>query len=352
MEWKQVGKKNWRTIVNSVLILILIVLVGMMMLQIRDLQGTARVINYAGLVRGATQREVKLEITGTENDELIQYLDDVFSGLKYEDGHYDLIKLKDDNYLQKLDIQMNYWQSLKREISKVRVSGYENTDIVSMSETYFGLADDTVSAAEKYSEQIAKRIRWLEIASAVDMVALVAMLIGETVEAFQFARKNKMLEKRAYIDLHTGLPNKSRCEELLHDMEFITDPTACIMFDLNNLKHVNDTLGHSVGDQLISNFARLLREAVPSKDFVGRYGGDEFIAVLYHTDRRGIKNVLLALQEDVDEFNSYGKGERISYAWGWALSADYNHCTLRTLFDAADKYMYSNKQRTKMGRQD
>lgn len=171
MEWKQVGRKNWRTIVNSVLILILIVLVGMMMLQIRDLQGTARVINYAGLVRGATQREVKLEITGTENDELIQYLDDVFSGLKYEDGHYDLIKLKDDNYLQKLDIQMNYWQSLKREISKVRVSGYENTDIVSMSETYFGLADDTVSAAEKYSEQIAKRIRWLEIASAVDMGA-------------------------------------------------------------------------------------------------------------------------------------------------------------------------------------
>lgn len=62
-----------------------------------------------------------------------------------------------------------------------------------------------------------------------------------------------------------------------------------------------------------------MRGAVPAKDFVGRYGGDEFIAILYQTDRRGVKNVLLALQ---------------------------------TLFDAADKYMYTNKQREKLGRQD
>lgn len=49
-----------------------------MMIQISRLQGTARVINYAGLVRGATQREVKLEITGNQNEELIKYLDDIF----------------------------------------------------------------------------------------------------------------------------------------------------------------------------------------------------------------------------------------------------------------------------------
>lgn len=322
------------------------------MFQIRNLQGTARVLNYAGLVRGATQREVKLEITGTENDELIQYLDDILSGLKYEDGHYDLVKLKDANYQQKLDVQMNYWQGLKREIHKVRVSGYEQTDIVAMSEIYFGLADDTVSAAERYSEQIATRIRWIEITSAVDMVLLAAMVIEEMLSAIRIARKNKVLEQKAYIDLHTGLPNKSRCEELLNEVKFITEPTACLMFDLNNLKHVNDTMGHSVGDQLIANFARLLRNAVPAKDFVGRYGGDEFIAVLYNTDRRGIKNVLLALQEDVDVFNSHDRGEPISFAWGWALSSDYSHCTLQTLFDAVDKYMYTNKQHTKQGRQD
>ena len=58
-----------------------------------------------------------------------------------------------------------------------------------------------------------------------------------------------------------------------------------IMFDLNNLKRANDTYGHAVGDQLITNFARLLRNAIPAKDFVGRYGGDEFITNYYTDDK-------------------------------------------------------------------
>lgn len=77
--------------------------------------------------------------------------------------------------------------------------------------------------------------------------------------------ENKLLEHRAYTDAHTGLPNKSACKELLGNKEIISEPTACIMFDLNNLKTVNDTMGHSAGDQLILNFARLLRNVIPEK---------------------------------------------------------------------------------------
>ena len=88
--------------IQSCLILILIVLIICMMIQINRLQGTARVLNYAGLVRGATQREVKLEITGEQNEELIKYLDDILSGLRYQDGHYDLV-----NYMTR-NIRINY----------------------------------------------------------------------------------------------------------------------------------------------------------------------------------------------------------------------------------------------------
>ena len=80
----QTNKKNKHIlgIIQSFLILILVVLIIFMMIQISRLQGTARVINYAGLVRGATQREVKLEITGNQNDELIKYLDDILLTLE------------------------------------------------------------------------------------------------------------------------------------------------------------------------------------------------------------------------------------------------------------------------------
>ena len=332
------------SIIQSFLILILVVLIIFMMIQISRLQGTARVINYAGLVRGATQREIKLEITGNQNDELIKYLDDILSGLRYQDGHYELVKLYDKEYQEKLKIQSDYWEKLKTEIEAVRSVGYENTDIVNMSEIYFKMADETVFAAEKYSEKIATKIRTIEILSAFDMLCLVILVIVQTLMAMKMAVKNKLLEHRAYTDAHTGLPNKSACKELLGNKEIISEPTACIMFDLNNLKMVNDTMGHSAGDQLILNFARLLRNVIPEKDFVGRYGGDEFMAVIYHTSQTEVEEILKCLCLEKDRLNNREDKMLIDYAYGWALSANDGKYTIQTLLDKADSYMYENKK--------
>lgn len=332
---------------QSILIIFLIVMVVMMMVQISHLQGTARVVNYAGLVRGATQREVKLEITGDQREDLIHYLNQILSGLKYEDGNYDLVSLNDENYQNCLDKQMTYWKKLKKEIYKVRKKGYENTDIVEVSERYFEYADRTVTAAEKYSEKIARRIRTIEYITVFDMALLVALLIFQYAQKLKMAKANRALERKAYMDVHTGLPNKSKCEELLRDTSLIDEPTGCIVFDLNNLKMVNDSLGHTAGDSLISNFARIIRNVIPSSDYVGRYGGDEFMAVIYSADEKKMKEILNKLEKEVERFNEYGKHMPISYAHGWAISAEFRECTLRTLFDRADHSMYLNKQEQK-----
>ena len=336
--------KNIIGIIQSCLILILIFLIVFMIIQINRLQGTARVINYAGLVRGATQREVKLEITGNQKDELIKYLDNILSGLRYQEGQYDLVKIHDKEYQDKLRIQSEYWEKLKTEIGEVRSKGYQNTDIVNMSEIYFEMADETVSAAENYSEKIARKICTIEILSALDMLCLVILVIMQTLMAMKMAVQNKLLEQRAYTDSHTGLPNKSACEKILNNKEIIDEPTACIMFDLNNLKTVNDTMGHSAGDQLIMNFARLLRSVIPEEDFVGRYGGDEFMAVIYHTSKAEVEDILKYLRREKDRLNGNENPMSIDYACGWALSEDYKECTMQILLDKADSYMYDNKQ--------
>ncbi len=352
--WEQKKKlQNFFTAVQSILIVILIALVSTMMVQIEQIQGTARVINYAGLVRGATQRLVKLEITESPHDKLIQYLDDILNGLKYGEGEYELVRIPDETYQSKLDEQVAYWDKLKKEILLVRKGGYLKTNVVAMSETYFGLADQTVTAAEDYSETLARHIRTIEYLSAADMILLLLLILRHYVAARNIAKANKVLKQKAYLDVHTGLPNKSRCEELLQDSSFISkeEPTGCLVFDLNNLKTVNDTLGHSAGDVLIANFARILRNTIPSMDFVGRCGGDEFMVVLYHTDETQIISHLETLREEVERFNQYGKHTPISYAFGWAVSTEYTECTLRTLFDKADHYMYLNKHKSKMGRE-
>ena len=213
-----------------------------------------------------------------------------------------------------------------------------------MSEIYFTMADETVSAAESYSEKIATKIRTIELLSALDMLSLVILVIMQTLRAMQMAMQNRLLEQKAFIDAHTGLPNKNACNELLDKKDMITDPTACIMFDLNNLKTVNDTMGHSAGDQLIMNFSKLLRSVIPEKDFVGRYGGDEFIAVIYHTNEAEIKEILKGLYREKDRLNSYENQIPIDYACGWALSSGNMSCTMQMLLDDADANMYKNKQ--------
>lgn len=337
--------------IQSALIIILIVLVVNMMVEIKNLQGTARVINYAGLVRGATQRAVKLEVIGNSDDELIEYLDNVLADLKYEDGEYNLVSLRDTDYQKKLDILIDYWGKLKNEINNVRENGVDNSDIVDMSEMYFSLADQTVSAAERYSEGIADNIHFIETITVIDMAGLLLLIIIQMIQAIIIVRKNKVLEQKAYLDAHTGLPNKSRCEEVFHDLRFLDKNVACIMFDLNNLKIANDTLGHSVDDQLIVNFANILRNVIPSKEFVGRYGGDEFVAVIRDMPKEDVIGLLEKLKEKVEDFNDYGKNIKISYAYGWAFSNDYTECTLRTLFDRADKHMYENKRLVKLAQQ-
>lgn len=336
--------KNIIGIIQSCLILILIFLIVFMIIQINRLQGTARVINYAGLVRGATQREVKLEITGNQKDELIKYLDDILSGLRYQEGQYDLVKIHDKEYQDKLRIQSEYWEKLKTEIGEVRSKGYQNTDIVNMSEIYFKMADETVFAAENYSEKIAIKIRTVEFLSALDMFCLVILIIMQTLTAMKMAMNNKLLEQKAYMDAHTGLPNKDACELLLNTPEKVKESTACIMFDLNNLKIVNDTMGHSAGDRLIRDFARLLRSVVPEKDFVGRYGGDEFMAVIYHTGKTEVEDLLKSLYREKDRLNSNENQIQIDYACGWAFPDEDGAYTMKMLLDKADVYMYENKQ--------
>lgn len=336
-------KKKIGTILKTMLILFLAGLVIIMMVEIRKIQGTAKVVNYAGLVRGATQREVKLEIAGNANDDLMAYLDDILDGLKYGDGVYDLARLPDSTYQNGLDRQIEYWTKLKSEIISAREKGYKNTDVLGMSETYFKMADKTVSAAENYSERVAGIIRIVETLSVTDIIMIVMLIIQQTIAGIRIKNSNKILEKKAYIDLQTGLPNKSKCEEMLHDYEYISEPVGFVMFDLNNLKRTNDTYGHAVGDQLITNFARLLRNAIPSKDFVGRYGGDEFIAIITQTTKEEILLIMEEVHSTVKHFNENIHKVEVSYAYGYAFSEDYSECTMKTLFNKADKHMYENK---------
>lgn len=121
-------------------------------ISIHGLQGNARVINYAGVVRGATQRLIKKELNGQPDDELIRRLDGILAELETGDGQNGLVRLDDDSFQDLISQMQTQWTQIKEEIGRVR-AGTDGARLYQQSEDYFTLADQTVSAAEDYSER-------------------------------------------------------------------------------------------------------------------------------------------------------------------------------------------------------
>lgn len=134
---------------------------------------------------------------------------------------------------------------------------------------------------------------------------------------------NRILQRKVYLDEATGLPNKNKCEELLDAPDPPDGNTALCVFDLNNLRTVNNNLGHDKGDKYIRSFAEQLRLAVPSQHFVGRDGGDEFIAILYGVDWDGAQDVLRSIRAQTAEYSRQHPEMPLSYAAGCAIASDF-----------------------------
>ena len=333
-----------------VLTTILIVLFLVIMSMVGKIQGTARVVNYAGLVRGGTQRMVKLEISGAPQDKMYETISSYIEGLRNGSEKLNFVRLDDEDFQTKMDELEKYFDELRSEILLVREKGYENTEIIEKSEKFFQICDEAVGFAEVYSQKKATGLDHLEKIVLVDILGLVLIIATELIKVVRFAAQNKILQKKVYLDEATGLPNKNKCEEILNETEPIpvNELVAMCVFDLNNLRTINNNLGHDKGDEYIRSFAIQLREAVPEEFFAGRDGGDEFIAVLKGLDHEGVRKCLQNIRNQAAEYSRRHPEMPISYAAGYALSSDFEGSTMRELFRLADKNMYIDKNRAKM----
>lgn len=334
----------------TVLTTVLIVLFLFIMSLVSKIQGTARIVNYAGLVRGGTQRIIKLENAGDPQDKLIAWISDIIDGLKNGSDSLNLVRLNDPDFQNKMTELDDYFERLKSEIFLVREKGWENTDIIAKSERFFGICDEATGLAEVYSQKMASSLNRLEHVVVGDIVLLLLLIGIELVKALRYAALNRILQKKVYLDEATGLPNKNKCEEILNDDRVITAPelVAVCSFDLNNLRTINNTMGHEKGNAYIRSFAVQLQSAIPEGQFAGRSGGDEFIAVLKGLEHDGVNAFLENIRNFCKEYSALHPEMLISYAAGYALSSDFDSCTLRDLFRLADKNMYIDKNQAKM----
>ena len=154
----------------------------------------------------------------------------------------------------------------------------------------------------------------------------------------------KVMSKNAYHDV-TGVHNKQSLEKKIQQLQLRSDilNVGVMMFDLNNLKRVNDTYGHEQGDIFIRNFAAFLTRILTANSYLARYGGDEFIIIQEHTSLKQLAHMDFQLQSLVNEYNLHAELP-ISYAVGYDVSYKDHYFLMDDLIQIADKKMYKNKQ--------
>ena len=329
-------------ILMTALTSLLIVLILIIILMVSRIQGTARVVNYAGLVRGKTQRIIKLEDARMPQDDMIADVKGYIKGLRFGSEELDLVSLDDKAFQAKMEELDAYFDTLKQEIDLVRQVGYENTSIIEKSEIFFNLCDVATGLAESYSQRIATRLKQFETLTVIDIVILVFMILYELLKALRYAKANRELKSKIYLDEATGLPNKNKCEEIL-TLEAEQNMAICV-FDLNNLRIINNQQGHERGDLYINLFAKSLRKGVDENQFVGRCGGDEFIAFYKNVTKEDVKRNLENIKKECAKCSEIP----LSYAAGFAYSNDFSKLTMRELFCQADKNMYIDKNQAKI----
>ncbi|MBR5163400.1 MAG: diguanylate cyclase [Schwartzia sp.] len=153
------------------------------------------------------------------------------------------------------------------------------------------------------------------------------------------------LEERSKTDELTGLLNRRSYQEyilqLFRDGKF---PVAFISVDCNNLKQINDTYGHLVGDEFLRMSALLFRMTMPSRAAIFRMGGDEFVIIVQGAGEEEAQRLVEIMREKESAFQI--REQPLSIAIGYAIlnsaKDDINACV-----DAADQAMYRDKNRIK-----
>ncbi len=159
-------------------------------------------------------------------------------------------------------------------------------------------------------------------------------------------QKNTIFREIAYTDIETGISNRNAYEhecEKLNAQTGIHESLSAIVFDLNGLKKVNDTLGHASGDMLIKGMAGILKTVFTNAIGVYRTGGDEFIVILGDTDEKE-RQKLLDILEIERKSCKLKDGMELSYSYGLAVFDSSKHTDVTTMIKDADNEMYAHKK--------
>ena len=171
-------------------------------------------------------------------------------------------------------------------------------------------------------------------------ISLIWVSLAVGITAIYMATQNEF----SYVDTLTGLYNRAYLD---YQMEIMSKSSSGnlggIMIDIDYFKQINDTYGHSTGDEALIDVARILLFSKPDTGIAIRFAGDEFIVLMKNTNETQMKKIIEDIKAELDIFNeTEGRQYKLSLSMGYSIY-DRENDTMDSFFKHMDDNMYIEK---------
>jgi len=221
----------------------------------------------------------------------------------------------------------------------------ENDFIKNIFETKANQAQAKIAELQKMSKS--------NIDSADDITqqleALQARIKEAQAEVEHYKQRAVKLHMETLTDTLTGMSNRRAVDKKLIE-EFTRfqrygHPCSLLICDLDEFKIINDTFGHSTGDTVLKKVAHIIKGSLRACDFVGRYGGEEFMVILPDTPADGATAAAEKLRMTVDDSDFFYDTEDVNVTISIGVSQFNKDDDYGVVFDRADKALYEAKSK-------
>lgn len=158
-----------------------------------------------------------------------------------------------------------------------------------------------------------------------------------------FKKQYRELDFAVYSDPVSGIANRYSCDAVIEKYldKPLPESLGCIMFDLSNLGEINKKYGHIRGNTVIRDFSAILKSASINLCFVGRNGGNKFLALFEDCSDQKIKQYINAVDSRVARHNDAEDSIPIIYRYGIAFEEGVNASNINELIALANNRIYS-----------
>ena len=291
-----------------------------------------RVTRFATEQRAQVQKE-KLELQNIVQ-QLASRLDEISQHISGE--------LADRNAGQEDCEQLNL--RVTDEVKLLRLSAESTSDIATLKQQLSARLDAISNHLTDFRVREEARVRTYRD-RVTRMRTRIAVLERESRSLGESLREE---QRMAMIDALTGIPNRAayddRIEQEYKRWKRFERPVSILAWDIDRFKTINDAYGHKAGDKVLRVIGQHLARHVRDTDFVGRYGGEEFVMLLVGTDPAEARTVAEKIRLEISQLGFHFHDRKVSITACCGITGFQGDDTPDAAFDRADKALYQAKE--------